>query len=257
MRETGVYLRLISASLRSQLQYRASLVMLTLGHLVITASEMVAIWALFARFGSLRGWRLEEVALCYGLVNVAFAAGEMFGRGFDVFDRLIRSGQFDRYLLRPRSLAVQVLGLEMRLSRIGRMAQGLAVLAWAMASLPDGPNFWQVLLAGWAIAGGLALFVGLFAAQATVAFFSPQSLEVANAFTYGGNEAAQYPMSIYADWFGKFFTFVIPLACVTYYPALTILGRTDAIWPWFAPLAGVVFLIGGLAAWQWGVRRYR
>jgi ABC-2 type transport system permease protein len=145
----------------------------------------------------------------------------------------------------------------MRLSRLGRMAQGVAVLGWAFASMPDGVYLWQVLLAIWAIAGGLCLFVGLFAAQAALAFFSPQSLEVANAFTYGGNEAAQYPLSIYAGWFRKFFTYVVPLACVVYFPAGAILGRIPGLGPWFAPLAGVGLLAAGLATWRWGVRRYR
>jgi ABC-2 type transport system permease protein len=52
----------------------------------------------------------------------------------------------------------------------------------------------------------------------------------------------------------------VPLACVTYYPALAILGRTDpATDPvcWLAPLAGFAFLALSLRLWRFGVSHYR
>lgn len=63
--------------------------------------------------------------------------------------------------------------------------------------------------------------------------------------------------------FRRFFTFVVPLACVSYFPALAILDRQDDFLHtarWFhctAPLAGVLFLLMMLQFWKFGVRRYR
>ena len=62
--------------MRGQMQYRASFVMLSLGHFFVTGIEFVSVWALFQRFGSLEGWTLPEVALFYGLVNIAFALSD-------------------------------------------------------------------------------------------------------------------------------------------------------------------------------------
>ncbi len=252
-----MYWRYVSASVRGQLQYRASLAMYTVGHLVNCVSEFVAIWALFARFGTLGDWALREVALIYGLVNISFALGEMAGRGFDIFDRLIKSGQFDRYLLRPRPLALQVMGVEMRLSRFGRLSQGLGILVWSVAAGPGGFGWTELFLAVWSIFGAGTMFVGLFALQATMAFWTTESLEVWNAFSYGGNEAGQYPMAIYVGWFRRFFTYVIPLACVTYYPALVILGRSSSFLAVLGPAAGLVFCAVSLRLWRWGVGHYR
>ena len=49
------------------------------------------------------------------------------------------------------------------------------------------------------------------------------------------------------------------LACVTYYPALAILGRSDPteLVCWLAPLAGFAFLALSLRLWSFGVSRYR
>jgi len=68
-----VYLQLILASVRSQLQYRASFIIMASGQFLVTLVEFAAIAALFARFGTLRGWSLAEVALLYGMVNVPTA----------------------------------------------------------------------------------------------------------------------------------------------------------------------------------------
>ena len=79
-----VLLRLIAASLRGQMRYPGSALMLTLGQFLATGIEVVAVWALFHRFGSVQGWQLGEVALFYGLVNIMFAVADALGRGFDV-----------------------------------------------------------------------------------------------------------------------------------------------------------------------------
>ena len=258
-----LYFRYVAVSLRSQMQYRASFVMLTMGHFLVTGIEIVGIWALFERFGTLRGWRLEEVALFYGIVNVGFAIAEATARGFDMFPAMVKSGDFDRVLLRPRSAALQIAARHLQLMRIGGLAQGLVVLLWAAAALEVA---WTPARAGLAVAAILAaaaLFYGLFVAQATLAFWTIETLELMNTVTYGGTETAQYPLSIYRPWFRKFFTFVVPLACVAYFPVLAILGRGDpvvapAVWfRWCAPLVGVVFLGAALQAWRFGVRHYR
>ena len=75
--------------------------------LLVTAVEFFGIWALFARFGSLSEWTLPEVALFYGTVNVEFVFADALGRGFDVFSIQVKSGEFDRLLLRPRSTILQ------------------------------------------------------------------------------------------------------------------------------------------------------
>jgi ABC-2 type transport system permease protein len=262
MHALGLYLRYMSVSVRSQMQYRASFLMMSVGHLTVTAVEIVGIWALFERFGDLKGWSLPEVALCYSLVNIAFALAEGMGRGFDTFHRQVRSGGFDRILLRPRSAALQVAGQRFLLTRIGRLVQGLAVLVWAVWSLEIPWSLGHTALVFWAIVGGTCLFYGILVLQATSAFWTIEGLEAWNTITYGGIETAQYPLSIYRSWFRKFFTFVVPLACVTYYPALAILGRADPVtgsgraFQVAAPGSGLIVLALSLGIWRLGVRRY-
>ena len=130
-----LYSRYIGISFRSQMQYRASFIMLSVGHGVMTGLEFLGIWALFDRFTALDTWSLPEVAFFYGLINIAFALCDAFSRGFDLFASTVKSGDFDRLLLRPRSTALQLAGQELTLKRIGRITQGLVVLLWASHAL--------------------------------------------------------------------------------------------------------------------------
>jgi len=256
-----LYGRYLAIAIRSQMQYRASFLMMVLGNFFMSAIEFVGIWALFARFGSLRAWTLPEVALFYGIINVAFGISEGFARGFDVFAGMIKRGDFDRLLVRPRSTFLQILGLDLRLTRVGRVFQGLVVLLWGAAALEVVWSPSRILLMTGAIAGGTCLFCGLRVLEATLAFWTVESLEIMNVLTYGGVETAQYPLTIYRPWFRRFFTFVIPLACINYFPAHAILGSVDILGSptvvhWVSPVVGVLFLLVTIEVWRFGVRHY-
>ena len=257
-----LYGHYLGISVRGQMQYRVSFAMLSLGHFVFTGIEFVGILVLFERFGSLQGWSLPEVAFLYGLVNIAFSISDAATRGFDMFGTMVKSGDFDRLLLRPRSTALQLVGQELTLRRVGRFAQGFLVLVWASASLDLSWSPVAVVLFVAAIAGGAALFAGLIVLQATLAFWTTETLEIMNAVTYGGVETTQYPLSIYEPWFRKVFTYVVPLGCVSYFPALAIMGRPDPLgssllFQYLSPLVGIGFLVVALQVWKVGVRHYR
>jgi len=253
--------RLLSISVRAQMQYRASFLLSVFGQFLVTGIEFLGVWALFTRFGSLRDWTLAEVALFYGVVNVAFAVADAFATGFDRMGTTVKSGGFDRILVRPRSTVLQLAGEELALRRIGRLGQGLLILLWAASQLGVEWGVAELALLLFALVGGACLFFGLFILQATMCFWTVETMELMNTMTYGGVESAQYPLVIYGKWFRRFFTFIVPLAAVCYFPVVGILDRPDPLGTpfWFqctAPIAGLGFLALTLVLFEVGVRRY-
>jgi ABC-2 type transport system permease protein len=253
--------RYAGISLRGQMQYRASFMLSALGQFLGSGTEFAGLYALFSRFGQLREWTLWEVALFYGVVNVSFAFADSLSTGFDNFGTTIKQGDFDRLLLRPRSTVLQLAGQELALRRVGRLLQGAVVLAVASYALDLDWTLARVALLGAAVLGGICVFFALFVIQATIAFWTVESLEIMNTMTYGGVQTAQYPLSIYAAPFRRFFTFAVPLACVSYFPIVGVLGRSDPLGSpyWLqcvAPLAGLLFLLLALRFWKLGERHY-
>jgi ABC-2 type transport system permease protein len=103
--------------------------------------------------------------------------------------------------------------------------------------------------------------MGILVLQGTLSFFTIESLEIANVLSYGGVQAAQYPLAAYARWFRRLLIWVVPFGAVAYFPVLAILGKADPLgFPlWIgtvSPLLGFVFLGAAFLAWRWGVRHY-
>ncbi len=251
-----------AVSLRAQLQYRTSFVMSFLASALATGVEFLGIWALFARFGPLEGWSLAEAAVLYGIVNGAFAVADLLAGSLERFgSEFVRTGDYDRLLLRPRPTLLQLMGQDFQLRRLGRLAQALAVLVWALATVgaeltPVGAG---VLL--FAFLGALALFTGLLFAHSALGFWTVESLEIGNVLTYGGTQTAQYPIVIYHRFLRRFFTWVVPIACVSYFPVVFALGIDDPLGSTpivqiLAPLTGPLFLLATLGLWRLGEWRY-
>ena len=257
MNALRLYRRYIAASIRSQRQYPASFIATSLGAFAATITDFIGIWALFARFRRLEGWAFGEVALLYGVISVAFAIADSPTRGFDIFgEQFVKTGDFDRLLVRPRSTILQLFGFELRMTRIGRLGQGL--LAWGigvhLSQVHWSAVSWAVL--AFAVVGGVALFTGIIMLQATLAFWTVESLEIANTLTYGGIEAGQYPLDVYARWFRDFLVYVVPIGCISYFPVSVVLGRVDRLPYAFTPVLGLAFLAVALRIWTFGVRHY-
>lgn len=254
-----LYFRYLLILFKSQMQYRTSFWLLSLGQFLVPLSLFAGLYFLFERFGQIKGWDFYEVALCFAVIHMAFAISECFARGFDSFSGLVQQGGFDRVLVRPRSTVVQVLGSQFEFTRVGRLLQSVLVLAWALGHLSIEWNAMKIITLCLMILSGVSIFAGIFILAATLCFWTIQGLEVVNIFTDGGREMAQYPLNIYQKWVTRFFTFVIPFGTVNYLPLMYILGKRggDELLYMLTPLAGVVFILPCLLVWKFGVRHYR
>ena len=259
--DIALYLRFAWQSIRSQMTYRVSFVALLFGNFAVTGAQFLAIWLLFRRFHQVGGWNVNEVAVLYGVVDVAMGLPDLSNSGFEQCGTLVRRGDFDRILLRPRAAALQLMGREFALRRLGRVTQGAVVLVWGLAHVTT-PLGWAaagLLIA--AICGGICVFLGLALLQATVSFWTLQGLELMSILNFGGAEAAEFPVHIYGRWLQRIFLTCVPLATVSYFPVLTVLHKPDpfglplAVHA-LAPLAGPSFLLVMIFFWRLAVRRY-
>jgi len=257
-----LYSRYVANCLRAQMLYPTAFLLRFVSQFFITLTEFGGVFALFARFGHIGSWRFAEIALFYGVISTSFGLADMTSKGLDMFGpQFVKTGDFDRVLLRPRSEMLQLAGFEFGFTSVGRILQGLFALAVAIMLLPIAWTLGQAALLVWSIVGGVALFWAILILQATLSFWTVEALEVANTLTYGGVEAGQYPLDIYAAWFRKFLFFVVPIGCVSYLPVATLLGRSGmtgvpAPAADLAPSAAFGFLALSMAAWRFGVAHY-
>jgi ABC-2 type transport system permease protein len=258
----SLYVRLVAAQLRSQMQYKVSFVLALAGSFLSCVTEFALVIVLFNRIPLLAGWSLAEVALLYGISGTCFAVAEIFAAALDNFQVHIVLGTFDRVLVRPRGALFQVISEDFALRRVGRIAQAVLVLGIALRLLAIEWTADKVLLLVLALVSGTVIYFAVFVLGATFCFWTVQAKEATHVFTYGGDGLASYPLDIYRGSVRRFFTFVVPLAFVNYEPALYLLGRPDPLGlpdtaRVLSPLAALAMAIVARFGWQQGVRHYQ
>ena len=228
-----------------------------LGQFLVSFTAFLSVYFMFSRFNSVNGFAFSEVLLCFSVVLMSFSITECFVRGFDVFPSLIKSGELDRILVRPRSVIFQVLTSNVEFSRFGRLFQAVVMLAYAVPA--SGVDWTSAKIAAviFMLIGGIAVFSALLVLYAGVSFFTIEGLEFMNIFTHGSYEFGKYPLSIYGDGILKFFTYVVPIALFQYYPLLYIIGKSDNIAFILLPLLGFIFMIPCGAFFRLGIRKYK
>ena len=252
-----LYGHYVSLHLRSVMQYKASFWMTVAGQFLATFNMFLSVYFLFDRFSSVEGFTYQEVLLCFSLMLTEYSLGECIARGFDSFDSMVRQGEFDRVLTRPRSDILQVLGSKIELTRVGRLLQAGVMFVYGVTRSGVTWNAWRVITVLLMLLGGTALFCGIFLLFASICFYTLEGLEFMNILTDGAREYGKYPVSIYGRRMMQFCTFVIPYALVQYYPLLVLLGRTDRNWYGLLPLGGLLFLLPCGMMWKLGVRHYQ
>ena len=251
-----LFLKYVSMHFKSQMEYRVSFILTTIASFMILFTMYFSIIALFQTFHNIKGFILFEVLLCFSTVLTGYSFAEGLIRGFDMFDGLIVRGDFDRLLVRPKSIFLQVLGSEIAFSRVGRIVQSITILCISVYNIKIPIVSFKMLVVLLMVIGSFCVFAGIFILSASFCFLTVQGLEVRNILTDGAREMASYPMGIYKREFFYFFTFVVPISCVNYFPLLYVLGKNDIMYYGMMPLVGILFLGASIFVFYRGVRRY-
>ena len=256
-----LWCRLAAARVRADWQYRTSFVLFTLGQALVTLLDFAAIAVIFSRVDVLAGWTIAETAFLYGASGTAFGIADTFISTVERCSQRIKDGSFDRLLIRPLGPLLQITAEEFAFRRLGKLAQALTVFVIAIAAVDANWSFGRAVMVPVMVASGAAIFSALFVATSSISFWTVETQEFANAFTYGGNFMTQYPLAVFAPWMRRL-ALVTGVAFVNYVPALYILDRDDRIglpsWaPFTTPAVAVVLCGVAWAIWRTAVRHYR
>ena len=257
-----LYFVLARAEYRSARQHRASLALVGLSSTAIVVLDFVIIAFLLQRIPRLAGFSLAQMGVLYGLASLAERLADLVVGDVEKVSFRVKAGTFDTVLLRPGPALVQLAASSCRPQYLGRPLQAVAVLTIALSRAGVDWTVDRVVLLPATVLCGTLIFVAVWVGGAAMTFATIDGHEAMNAFTYGGGFLAQYPLSIYADWFRHLVTYVVPIAFVSWFPALHLLGVPDPLglpsWFRFAPpAAAAASLAVATVLWRAAVRRYR
>lgn len=257
-----LYLKSMAMLMKSQLEYPASFLLQTLAQLIMEGGEFLAVILIVDRFDHLNQWTPGDLFFFFGVMSVTFYLTECFGRGVTgAFPSMVRMGQLDTLLLRPRGVLTQVLCGAIDPRRIACIAVGAAALMMGGRMSGIHWTLFKALALVESIAFGGMMILGLFLIECVFCIYSVKSVEVVNALTYGGRSACQYPIDVYPRPLRLLFTSFAPFALTQHVPAAYILGKPLYGWPaWTAfvcPLAGAAVFALMYALFRRALRFYR
>ena len=249
-------------SLQAEFQYRANVIASIVGGFLYQLTGFIVVWIVVARFNGLGGWTLPEITFLYGMRLTAHGIFYLlFSQMFDL-DRVLVTGEFDRYLVRPMSPLLQLFTRKLRVNCFGDLIGGVMLLAFAAAgagidwSPASGVLLVAAVIGGALIEGAVQVTMGSLAFR----FLNIQAARVSTneVFNIYGN----YPVTIFPRVLEYLLTFALPVALVAYFPAATILGRSDelSVSPllgWLAPLIGVALFTIAVRIWTRQSRHYQ
>ena len=251
-----LYLHAMRLHFKSLIEYKASFIFGLFSQVFVFLGYYFIILALFNKFDNIKGFTLYEVLLTFAIIQFGYSINEIFARGIDQFDDLIVDGSFDRLLIRPQPIIIQVLCSQIAWIRISRTIQAIIILIISLFNLDIAWSIEKVIVLILMLLSSIIIFFGIFLLMASYCFVTVKGLEIRNLFTDGGKHMAQYPIGIFRKGFVFIFTYIIPYAFVNYYPLLYFLGKTDNKLYIFSPLVVIIYLIVPCYAFKKGVKRY-
>jgi len=258
----SAYRRLVGGRIRADWQYRTAFVVFMLGQALAMTADLGAVGLVFANVDALAGWTGTEVVFLFATSGVSFALADMLVSPVEKVAGHLKAGTFDTFLVRPVGALWQLCGTEFELRRIGRLLQPVVVLAIAVRLLDVDWTPARVLLVAVSLVSGACIFGGIWVLTSSIAFWTVETQEIANSFTYGGSQLTSYPIDVLGAWLRRLAVFVVPLASVSYLPACALLAKPMPFdlprgAAWTGPAVALLVCLLARAVWREAIRHHR
>ncbi len=256
----GRYLRLFGAQARASLvtamQYRVDFVVEGLMSLYWMGWNLLPLLVLYDQRESVAGWNQGEALVVIGwfVILRGVLEGAINPSLVDVVERL-RTGSFDYTLLKPADSQFLVSTARFVPWRIVDVLGGVGLIAWAFHLLGRVPAPLDVAAGLGLLLAAIMTMYALWILIVCAAFWVVRLDNL--AFLLGAIfDAARWPVHVFRGAWRVIFTFVIPLALMTTYPAMAILGDLDGRTA-LACLGGATLLmIVARLAWRRALANY-
>lgn len=248
-------------TVQSQMEYPSFLVGWLLANPLQFGLGILGIFIIVSNFGSIGDWGFQEITFLYGISVVSHGLSVvLFIQTWNI-EYTVRYGEFDRYMLRPLGVFFQMITSYINLIGLTDMLPGLIILVYGCIGIGFEVSILNILKLVITILGAVLIRGGIYLISGSVAFFTKSSGALIDVDNKLFDSASMYPTSIYPKGVQILFTYLFPIAFISFYPAREFLGKTDGL-PMFANAYLVTLLVGVLVFFlaylffKWGLSRY-
>jgi ABC-2 type transport system permease protein len=241
---------LVRTNIRASLALRGAFVMQVAFMALNNLTFFVFWWVLMQRTPSLRGWRLADIQVLFGVVAAGYGLTVTFAGGVRYLGQAIEDGALDTLLTQPKPVLLHGLGLRLQPSGFGDALSGLLFIAWS------GHLSWRTAPAvGLAIAASAVVCAACGIVFFSLAFWIGRVETVARQLWELLLTFSLYPEPLFGGPLRLALFTVLPAGFVGYLPARVI--REPSIQNMsILAMGALVYLVAAMRLFNAGLRRY-
>lgn len=246
----------LHASVALALQYRLDFVVDGLLAILWMGVTLVPILVVFGARPEVAGWTFPEMLLVLGwFVGLkGFLDGAISPSLINVVEH-VRKGTLDFVLLKPVDAQLLVSLAKIEPARIIDVFGAFAIFAYAFRKMGHHPSLSQVLLAGALLFAALLVLYSIAIIVVSIAFIAVRVDNLLYLFQ-SIFDVARWPVSVFRGALAIIFTYFLPLALMTTYPALALLGKLSAGVALGALASTVGFAAFARFVWRLSIGKY-
>jgi ABC-2 type transport system permease protein len=238
------------------MQYRVDFIFKGFMSVLWLAWGLIPLLILYGVRDSVAGWRFEHALVVMGWFTVlrGLLEGAINPSLIDVVDR-IRTGTFDYLLLKPADPQFLVSTARFAPWKIVDVVGGFGVVLYALQRVGHVPSAAQIAVALALLVAAIMSLYSLWILIVSASFWVVRIDNLTYLFS-SIFDAGRWPIQVFRGAWRFLFTFIIPLALMTSYPAMALLGRLDAMTAVFSLSATVAFALLARTLWKTAIGRY-
>ena len=254
------YLRLLGVQLRASaataMQYRVEFLVEGALALFWTAWSLVPLLVVFGRRPSVAGWTFDEALVVMGWFTVMKGVLEgAVNPSLTTVVEHIRKGTLDFVLLKPADAQFLVSTAKFEPWRVVDVLGGVAIFAVAFHRMGRAPGAGEIAIALVLLVCASLVLYSLWILVVASAFYVVKVDNLSYLFV-SIYDAARWPVSVFRGALRLVFTFVVPLALMTTFPALALLGRLSPLSAAQAFLGALLFAVLARMVWVRSIGKY-
>jgi ABC-2 type transport system permease protein len=254
------YVSLVAVQLRSSLlismQYRADFLLDGFVEVFWMVTAFVPLRLVFGLRPVIAGWHFGEALLVMGWFTFleGILEGAINPSLASVVDH-IRKGTLDFVLLKPADAQFLVSTARFQPWRAINVLTSLLIFAWGFREIGRGPTAAALATSAVMSIAAVAVLYSLWMLTVSAAFYVVRIDNLSHLFS-AIFDAARWPIDVFRGLVRLVFTFVIPLALMTTYPAEALLGSLSGRTIAESLLGALVALAVSRQVWKTSISHY-
>jgi ABC-2 type transport system permease protein len=246
----------LRTSMQIALQYRTDFVTEGLVEVFWMITSIVPLFVVWGVRPTIAGWTFGEALMVTGFFTLLQSVLEgAINPSMALVVEQIRKGTFDFVLLKPKDAQFLVSTARVLPWRALNVLTSIAIFVYGFGRLGRAPSMLDVAEAAALFCASTAILYALWMLSVSLAFYV---VKIDNlTFLFGAVfDAARWPSTIFRGFFRFLFTFVVPLAMMTTFPAEALLGRASHTKLATAALGALLALALTRAVWRRAIGKY-